>query len=159
MIRRALPLTAALLAVAALTAGCSARPAAPRTAAAPASTSIAPVVTPSAVSGEVTRSTFGGAAVQDPVGKVPPASAATTPTDQAIGVEVACSGVDGSTMAWSLVSGAGKPLGLSGTADCSGPASTSWLGIAEQRPATLRVTLRPASGVVSGYAVLRIGTP
>lgn len=155
--RRVLPLTATLLAVVALSA-CASRPEAPRTAAAPASTSIAPVVTPSAVAGEITRSTFGADGVQQPTGRVP-AETGAAPAGQAIGVEVACSGTDGSTMTWSLVAGDGKPLGLSGEADCSGPASTSWLGIADQRPAKVRVTLLPASGVVSGYAVVRLGTP
>jgi hypothetical protein len=150
---------AAVLAATLLTAGCAARPDAPRTAAAPATTSIAPVVTPSAVPGEITRSTFGGGPAQDPIGKVPQQGAGSAPTDEAIAVDVACSGTDGSSMTWSLVTGHGKPLGLSGDADCSGPASTSWLGVAEQRPATVRVALLPASGVVSGYAIVRLGTP
>jgi hypothetical protein len=115
-------------------------------------------VTPTAVAGELTRSTFGGGSLRAPTGKVP-AETGSTPTDQAIGVDVACSGTDGSTMTWSLVTGDGKPLGLSGTADCSGPATTSWLGVADTPPASVRVTLLPASGVVSGYAIVRLGTP
>ena len=152
MIRRALPLAATLLAVAALAAGCAARPVAPRTAAAPATTTIAPVVTPSAVAGEITRSTVSGGSVADPAGR--------TPASGPIAVDVACSGVDGSTMTWRLVTGAGKPLGLSGSADCTGPAATSWLGITSPtRPASVRVMLLPTSGVVSGYAIVRSGTP
>ena len=73
---------------------------------------------------------------------------------------MACAGTDGSRMSWSLVAGDGSPLGLSGEADCSGPPSTQWLGItALRRPTTVRVRLLPASGVVSGYAIVRRGTP
>jgi hypothetical protein len=144
------------LAASLLMAGCAAAPETPRSAT-PSLTTVAPVATPTALPGEVTRSTFGGGAAKDPVGRVPQEGAA--PTDEAMAVEVACSGTDGSTMSWTLESGDGKPLGLSGEADCSGPPSTSWLGFAGGRPATLRVALLPASGVVSGYAIARIGTP
>lgn len=148
---------AVALAATLLTAGCAAAPETPRSAT-PSSTTVAPVATPTALPGEVTRSTFGGGAARAPAGRVPEESGGT-PADQAIAVEVACSGTDGSTMRWTLESGSGKPLGLSGSADCSGPPSTSWLGFTGKRPAKLRVALLPASGVVSGYAIARIGTP
>jgi hypothetical protein len=63
-------------------------------------------------------------------------------------------------MRWILVAGDGTPLGLSGDADCAGPPSTQWLGFtADRPPSTVRVRLLPASGVVSGYAIVRRGTP
>lgn len=144
-------LVAVLAASAVLVAGCAAAPEAPRTAT-PTAATIAPLPVPSAQPGEVTRSTFGDGAPGEPAGAVPAAGA--------LAVDVACSGTDGSTMTWSLVDGDDAPLGLSGVADCSGPASTSWLGItAAERPARLRVRLLPASGVVAGYAIVRSGTP
>jgi hypothetical protein len=155
VIRRALPLTATLVAVAVLASGCSARPAASSTSAtpsAPAAPAVTPLSTPTRGPGEVARSTFGGGPIDEPLGAMPASGQ--------LAVDVACWGADGSTMAWSLVAGDGKPLGLSGTADCSGPPTTSWLGVtADTRPAKVRVTLEPASGVVSGYAIVRRGTP
>lgn len=150
MIRRAPALAATLAVVAALTTGCAG--------ATPRATSPAPRVettppaltTPTPDASEVTRSTFTGSGVADPAGR--------TPDSGALAVEVACTGVDGSTMRWSLVTGDGTSLGLSGEADCSGPPTTSALGITDaQRPATVRVRLLPASGVVSGYAIVRPG--
>jgi hypothetical protein len=152
VIRRALPLTALLAVLGLLATGCAARPVAPRTAAAAPTATVSPLVTPTTVPGEVVRSTFGGGPVSDPAGALPA-------TGQ-LAVDVACWGADGSTMAWTLESGDGAPLGLSGTADCSGPPTTSWLGVtASTRPARVRVALRPGSGAVSGYAIVRVGTP
>lgn len=152
MVGRALLVTAVLAAAVLSTAGCAARPAATASPTISRTPTATPLPTPSAQPGEVTRSTFSGGATRDPSG--------ATPEDGQLAVDVACAGVDGSRMHWSLVAGDGTPLGLSGDADCSGPPSTQWLGItAEQRPATVRVRLLPASGVASGYAVVRRGTP
>jgi hypothetical protein len=149
MIARAPALVAVLVAAAALTTGCAGGPpeaTAPATRA--ETTTPPPLSTPTASAGEVTRSTFTGAGIDDPAGR--------TPASGALAVEVACTGVDGSTMRWSLVAADGTSLGLAGEADCSGPPTTSALGItAEQRPASVRVRLLPASGVVSGYAIVR----
>jgi hypothetical protein len=61
-------------------------------------------------------------------------------------------------MRWSLVAGDGTSLGLSDEADCSGPPTTSWLGVtSRQRPTHFRVRLQPSSGVVSGFAIVRRG--
>jgi hypothetical protein len=151
MAARTLALAATLAAVVALTAGCgSGAPEATRSAPSSPAATVAPLATPSPGASEVTRSTFGGGALKDPTG--------STPGSGALAVDVACAGVDGSVMRWSLVAGDGTSLGLSGEADCSGPPTTSWLGItAQQRPATVRVRLLPASGVVSGYAIVRRG--
>ena len=153
MIPRALALTAVLAAAALSTAGCAAaRPEATGSPTISRTPTVSPLSTPGPRTGEVTRSTFGGGASRTPSGR--------TPTAGQLAVDVACAGTDGSRMRWSLVSGDGAALGLSGDADCSGPPSTQWLGItAEQRPERVRVRLLPASGVVSGWAVVRSGTP
>jgi len=152
VIGRTLVLAAVLAAAALSTAGCAARPAATGSPTISRTATVTPLPTPTAQPGEVTRSTFGGGATRDPSG--------ATPRDGQLAVDVACAGTDGSRMHWSLVAGDGTPLGLSGDADCSGPPSTQWLGItAEQRPTKVRVQLVPASGVVSGYAIVRRGTP
>lgn len=152
MIRRVLPLAATFAAVVLLASGCAARPVAPRTAAAAPTATVQPLTTPSPGPDEVVRSTFGGGPVSDPTGPMPR-------TGQ-LAVDVACWGADGSEMVWTLEAGDGTPLGLSGTADCSGPPTTSWLGVtAERRPARVRVVLQPGSGAVSGYAIVRVGTP
>ena len=149
MTRRPSALAAALLAVGALTTGCAAgAPEATRSVTLSDTPTVTPLTTPTHDSAEVTRSTLAGGAVTDPAG--------STPASGALAVEVACAGTDGSTMRWSLVAGDGTSLGLSGEADCSGPETTSSLGItAEQRPATVRVRLQPSSGTVSGYAIVR----
>jgi hypothetical protein len=146
---RPLALAAALAAVVALTTGCeSGGPEATRSATRSATETVPPLIVPTAAPGEITRSTLSGGTVHGPTGR--------TPASGALAVEVACSGVDGSTMRWSLVAGNGTALGLSGEADCSGPATTSSLGLtAAERPATVRVRLQPASGVVGGYAIVR----
>jgi hypothetical protein len=132
-------------------AGCGAAPAAPRTAAPTPTPTVAPLPTPSPAADEVTRSTLTGAAAAEPAGAMPAAGP--------LAVDVACTGVDGSTMAWRLEAGDGTPLGLAGEADCSGPPTTQWLGVtAAQRPARVRVHLQPASGVVGGYAIVRSGS-
>jgi hypothetical protein len=152
VIGRALLLGATLVLVPLLATGCSAGPAAPITSAAPPAPTITPLATPTRGPGEVVRSTFGGGPVDEPAGAMP--------TTGQLAVDVACWGADGSTMAWRLVAGDGRPLGLSGTADCSGPPITSWLGVtAAVRPATVRVRLDPGSGAVSGYAIVRRATP
>jgi len=150
--RRALALTAVLAAAVLSTAGCAARPAATGSPRISRTATATPLPTPTAQPGEVTRSTFGGGASRQPDG--------ATPSEGQLAVDVACAGIDGSRMHWSLVAGDGAPLGLSGDADCSGPPSTQWLGItAEHRPAKVRVQLVSSSGVVSGYAIVRRGTP
>jgi len=151
VIRRPLALAATIAAVVALTTGCAgSAPEATRSVPRSATPTAPPLVTPAPAAGEVTRSTLADGAVDDPAG--------TTPASGALAVEVACSGIDGSTMRWSLVAGDGTSLGLSGDADCSGPATTSSLGItAEQRPPRVRVRLVPGSGVASGYAIVRRG--
>lgn len=152
MTARVLLLAAVLALVAVLATGCSARPAAPRSSPAPTAPAVTPLATPTVGPDEVVRSTFGGGPVDEPSGAMP--------TTGQLAVDVACWGADGSTMTWSLVAGDGKPLDLSGTADCSGPPTTSWLGVtAARRPAMLRVLLEPGSGVVSGYAIVRHATP
>ena len=152
MIGRALPLGGTLVLVSVLATGCSVRPAAPSTSAAPTAPAVTPLATPTRGPGEVVRSTFGGGPIDEPTGAMPA-------TGQ-LAVDVACWGADGSTMAWNLVAGDGTPLGLSGTADCSGPPTTSWLGVtAKVRPAKVQVRMDPGSGVVSGYAIVRRATP
>lgn len=109
---------------------------------------VTPLATPTRDAAEITRSTFASGTLADPAGR--------TPASGPLSVEVACAGTDGSTMRWSLVAGDGTSLGLSGEADCTGPPTTSSLGItAEQRPATVRVRLQPTSGAVSGFAIVR----
>lgn len=149
--RRVLAGTAVLAAAALSTAGCASQPAATATPTIHRTATVTPLPTPTAQPGEVTRSTFGGGASRQPAGAVPS-------TGQ-LAVDVACTGTDGSRMHWNLVAGDGTPLGLSGDADCSGPPSTQWLGITSRRPAEVRVQLVPASGVASGYAIVRAGTP
>jgi hypothetical protein len=146
-------LAAVLVAVALTVTGCAAgEPAATRSATRSPTETVTPLPTPSKTAGEVTRSVFADGSNEDPAGPMP--------STGAVAVDVACAGVDGSTMTWSLVGDDGRPLGLSGTADCSGPPTTSWLGVtAERRPAEVRVRLLPASGVVAGWAVVRRGTP
>ena len=153
MLRRSIALAAVLAATAVLTSGCSGTTAeATRSVAETQTPTFTPFVTPTAVAGEVTRSVLDTGGVREPAGAMPATGE--------IAVDVACSGADGSMMRWSLVAGDGKPLGLTGEADCSGPPSTSWLGItATKRPSKVSVTLTPASGVVSGYAIVRRGTP
>jgi hypothetical protein len=148
--RRVLALTAVVATL--LTTGCAASPAASGSPTVSPTAAIALLATPSAQPEEVTRSTFGGGVLSQPGGAVPRGGP--------LAVDVACAGTDGSEMSWALVAGDGTPLGLSGEADCSGPPTTQWLGItADTRPATVRVRLLPASGVVSGYAIVRGGTP
>ncbi|GAA2752644.1 hypothetical protein [Amnibacterium kyonggiense] len=153
MNRRALLVVPAAAVV--LLAGCGGQPAAPRTSAAPASSTtptVTPLVTPTELPGEVVRSVLSGGSVEEP--------SAPMPRSGQLAVDVACWGADGSTMSWRLVAGDGSALGLSGTADCSGPPTTSWLGVtATERPARVRVDLRAASGAVSGWAIVRRGTP
>lgn len=110
------------------------------------------LATPGPRAEEVTRSTVDAGRVQDPAGAMP--------ADGALAVDVACAGGDGSAMRWRLVAGDGAPLGLSGSADCSGPPTTQWLGVtAAERPDRVRVRLQPGPGVVAGWAVVRRGTP
>ncbi|MGT2426440.1 hypothetical protein [Amnibacterium kyonggiense] len=151
MARRALLLVPAAAVL--LLAGCAGQPAPARTAAAPAVTpTITPLVTPTELPGEVVRSELSGGSVAEP--------SAPMPRTGQLAVDVACWGADGSTVVWRLVAGDGTALGLSGTADCSGPPTTSWLGVtATERPARVRVDLRPSSGAVSGYAIVRRATP
>jgi hypothetical protein len=149
VIRRALPLAGLLLGATALVAGCAARPAAPTATAAPTpARSVTPLVTPTVTSDEITRSVFSGGTVDARTGAVPASGS--------LSVDVACWGADGSTLTWALVDGDGTAIGLSGVADCSGPPSTSGIGItAATRPKAVRVELRPGSGAVSGYAIVR----
>ncbi|MGN6445764.1 hypothetical protein [Amnibacterium sp.] len=153
MSSRALRLLATLAAVGALVTGCSSRPAVRSTSQEPAATpTITPLVTPTVAADEVVRSVLSGGTVREGTGAMPRSGA--------LAVDVGCWGADGSTMTWRLVSGDGAALGLSGTADCSGPPTTSWLGITSAtRPPQVRVVLHPGSGVVSAYAIVRRGTP
>lgn len=148
---RPLALPATLAAVVVLVAGCATgAPEATRRVPRSATPTVTPLTIPTRDAAEITRSTFAAGTVADPAGRTPGSGALT--------VEVACAGADGSTMRWSLVEGGGDgvALGLSGEADCAGPATTSSLGItAEQRPATVRVRLQPTSGAVSGFAIVR----
>lgn len=136
-----------------LLAGCGGQPEGPRSSAAPAVTAtVTPLVTPTLLPGEVVRSVLSGGTVDEP--------SAPMPRSGQLAVDTACWGADGSTMSWRLVAGDGSALGLSGTADCSGPPTTSWLGVtATERPARVRVELHATSGAVSGYAIVRRGTP
>jgi len=150
------PRSSALLLLAAVvlaTAGCSAVEApATRSPTRTPTETVPALAVPTAARGEVTRSVLRDGEVEDPAGRMPAGGA--------LALDVACAGVDGSTMAWRLVAGDGAPLGLEGTADCSGPPTTSWLGVtAARRPAEVRVRLLPAAGVAAGYAVVRRGTP
>jgi hypothetical protein len=151
VIRRASTLTA-VVAAAVLMTGCAAHPTASASPSAARTPTVTPLPTPGTRPAEVTRSTFGAGVLRQPTGTMPAAGQ--------LAVDVACAGTDGSRMRWTLVAGDGTALGLSGEADCTGPPSTQWLGItADTRPARVRVRLAPASGVVSGYAIVRRGTP
>jgi hypothetical protein len=149
---RPIPLVAAAAVVLAL-AGCAGRePAAPTSSPERTTATPTPLVTPSRAADEIARATFADGAAT--------AGAGALPAEGQVAVDVACSGTDGSALTWRLTTGAGASLGLSGTADCSAPPTTSWLGItAEPRPTRVRIVLEAGRGVVAGWAVVTTGTP
>lgn len=139
-------------AVVLITTGCSATPAAAPTTSAPSpSPTATPLPTPSARAGEILRSTFEQGVIDAPSARLPDVAA--------LYVEVACSGPSASTMRWALQGADGTPFGPSGEQDCTGPPTTSGLGIAGDTPARIEVPIVPGTGVTAGYAIVRRDSP
>lgn len=145
-------LIVAVVGLALVLTGCAGAPAAAPTTRTPSpNPTAAPLPTPSARSGELLRATFEQGAVDSPTAALPAVSR--------LYIEVACSGPDGSTMRWALQGADGSSFGPSGEQDCTGPPTTSGLGIAGGTPARITVSIVPGSGVTAGYAIVRRDTP
>ena len=135
-----------------ITTGCSATRAAEPTASTPSpSPTATPLPTPSARAGEILRSTFEHGVIDAPSARLPDVAT--------LYVETACSGPDGSTMRWALQGADGSAFGPSGEQDCTGPPTTSGLGIAGDTPPRIEVSIVPGSGVTAGYAIVRRDSP
>lgn len=133
-------------------AGCARAPASPPVASTPVpGPTPTPLSTPSARAGEILRSTFEQGVIEAPSARLPDVAT--------LSVEVACSGPDGSTLRWALRGADGGPFGPSGDQDCTGPPTTSGLGIAGDTPNRIEVSIVPGSGVTAGYAIVRTESP